>query len=256
MKSIKIAGLCLVSMLMMSMALASAASAAGGWETCREGATTTKYSEHQCLTAGSGDKWGWSEIANTESVKILAMTLTLRDDNTILGSSAVRCDHVTGGGEGAVGPGKFGRITKAKVEKASECAVVEGSGCEKIVEIKGANLPWQTELFVGTNGQLLTKIAAVGGPGAGKEAGWAVTCETALGTKTDTCESEGEAKLEEVELTNQTTKNGTETELLVRGRFQTAHKAKCSEGGKESGTVEGLLAILKNETKPWGLRVS
>jgi hypothetical protein len=256
MKHLKIAGLCLVSMLMTSMALAGTASAAGGWEVCREGATTTKYSEHSCLTAESGGKWGWSEVKNTEAVKILAMTLTLKDTNTSAGTVTVRCDHVTGGGLGAVGPEKFGRITEAKAPKAeTECTAIEGGGslgCSTVVEVHGANLPWQTELFVGANGQLLTKIE---NSGAG-EPGWTVVCKTALGNKTDTCLSTGSTELEEVELTNQATKNGSETELLVRGRFQTAHKAKCSEKGEKSGTVEGLIAILKNETKPWGLRVS
>jgi len=51
MKFVKIAGLCLASMLMMSMALAGTAAAAPLWLLClegKEGSLPTKYTTNQC----------------------------------------------------------------------------------------------------------------------------------------------------------------------------------------------------------------
>ena len=59
MKSIRIAGLCLVSMFAMSMAVSSTASAAPVWEGCLEGSTTTKYKDSSCTVAEAGGSAGW-----------------------------------------------------------------------------------------------------------------------------------------------------------------------------------------------------
>jgi hypothetical protein len=255
MKHLKIAGLCLAAMFVMSMAISATASAAGVWEQCSEGGTATKYSEHQCLKAEGTGKWQWNEVKETEGARILTMTLTLKDEKTLLGVSAIRCDHPSEeGGEGSLGPKGIGRITKAEVKKPeTECTVLEG-GCKagEIKIVKGVNLPWQTELFE-TEKSLQTHIEATT---AGKEPGWEVECNTIGGVKTDTCLQES-GKPETITLVNVASTNSSgEKELLVLGTFlkKTTSKAKCSEGGKESGVVSGQLAILKSNG--WGLRVS
>jgi hypothetical protein len=236
MKHLKIAGLCLVSVIMMSTALAGTAAAAPLWLVCLEGTNLTKYSNNQCTTAEAGGKWQSQGLTTTDRATITAFTLTLTDTKTSLGNTPVRCDS---GGEstGTVGPGAVDVVVTAKVKNAPEnCRGLEG-GCEsnKIEKVEGANLPWQDTLFE-TEKKILSKIEPDGGGG---EPGWAVTCKTILGSKTDTCTSEKE-KEEAVHLENKL----TGTVLLVLGTFIKGVKAKCTEGGAKSGEVEGQFAIL------------
>jgi hypothetical protein len=231
MKSIKIAGLCLVSMLMMSMALASAASAAPLWLGCVEGtAATSKYSSNQCTKTEAAGKWESVEVSRTEKVKVVGFTLTLTDTKAIGGSSKIRCTKGNEG-EGTVGPGNKGRITKAEVTTpGTNCKVVTGL-CSKVEEVKGADLPWQTEIFE-TEGKFLTKIEADGNG----EPGWKVKCS---GVE-DVCTSESSTTLEQAKLEN-VVSSGV---LLVLGTFEKANKAKCTVGGAKAGEVEGQFAIL------------
>jgi hypothetical protein len=238
MKHLKIAGLCLVSMIMMGMALAGSAAAAGPlWLVCLEGSNLTKFSNNQCTTAEpTTGKWQSQGLTTTDRATITAFTLTLTDKNTALGVTRVRCDS---GGEstGTVGPGAVDVVETAKVANAAEnCRGLEG-GCEsnKIEKVVGANTPWQDVLFE-TEKKILSKIEADGNG----EPGWAVTCKTVLGSKTDTCTSEGSSKYETAHLENKL----SGTVLLVLGTFIKAHKAKCTEGGAEEGEVEGQFAIL------------
>jgi hypothetical protein len=257
MKHLKVAGLCLVSMLMMSMALAGTASAQPLWLACLEGTsgtTPTKYTEKQCRTAASGNDgtWQWNEVSGTDKVMILAMTITLTDEKVpIFGKSTIQCGHGTGAG--VIGPKSKGRITEAKVTNPkTECERVSGP-CKagEIEKVEGANLPWQTEMFE-TEGKFQTHIEATT---AGKEPGWSVTCNaevTGKGT-VDTCTQESE-KPETVTLENKASLNSAgEIELLVLGTFLKKHKADCSKGGKEAGVVEGQIAILL--TTGGGLRI-
>jgi hypothetical protein len=234
---IRIAGACLVSMLAMSMALATSASAALHWLVClaeHSGTTTTKWKSSQCTTAGPAGGFEWSEVTGTEAVKSESETITLRDKKATGGSTAVQCTGITN--EGSVGPGKFDRITKVTIT-ASKCARLENSLCESVVEVKAVNLPWQTELEE-TENKILDIINNTGT--SGKEPGWAVTCETLIGPSTDTCEGEGTAKQELLLLANKPT-NG---ELLVLATFEEKRKATCSQGGSEQGEVKGSVAIL------------
>jgi hypothetical protein len=237
MKHLRIAGLCLASMLPMGMAVATTASAAPVWEACAEGVSGTKYSTNQCLKAESGGKWSWQEIKSTDKVAIQNLTLTLADTKTPLGVTRVRCD--TGGvGAGTVGPGGTAVIKNEAVEKASEnCRGLEG-GCEsnKIEKVEGVDLPWQAEVFE-TEAKFLAKIKADGGG----EPGWAVTCKTALGSKTDTCEREGSNNYEQLVLLS--IFSGSPTRLLEIGLAVNLHKSKCTEGGAESGEVTAPQAI-------------
>jgi hypothetical protein len=237
MKHLKIAGLCLVSMIMMGMTLAGTAAAAPLWLVCLEGPNLTKYSSNQCTKAESGGKWQSQELTTTDKATITSFTLTLTDTKTALGSTPVRCDS-GGESEGTVGPGNTAVVKTAIIKSAGTNCRSLGGGCETgandIEGVEGRDLPWQTTLFE-HEGKVLTKIEADGNG----EPGWAVKCKTVLGSKTDVCVSES-GEDEEVELINEVTKGV----LLVRGRFQTAKKADCTEGGKKSGEVAGLIAIL------------
>src|SRR5580704_16925504 len=242
MKFIKIAGLCLVAMFAVSMVAAGTASAAPVWEQCSEGGTATKYTEHQCLTAGAGEKWQWNEVKTTEEVRIKG-SLRLSDTKIpIIGTVAVEC---SGESIGAVGPGIHGRITEIKTS-AAQCRNVEN--CEEVKKIEPRNLPWQTE-NTEVGGKPVAILRAVT-PGAGKEPGWALECKVLGISKEDVCENE-EGKPESLALKNDATKNGTKTELLVLATFEELRKAKCSVGGAESGRVKGSLSILK--ANEWGL---
>jgi hypothetical protein len=252
MKHLKIAGLCLVSMLVMGMALAGNASAAPLWLLCLPNAKG-KFLDPACLKAGEG-KWESESLGTrTDKVVLLGMTIRLEDSKTAAGKTVVQCGH--GVGAGIIGPGNKGLITEAKVKTpSSECEAVEG-GCKKgeVEEIEGRNLPWQTEIFE-TEKKFLTKIEATT---SGKEPGWAVKCNTLLGSKTDECVQE-EGKPEFAELTNK--KSGPkEEELLVLAKFEGKRKAKCSEGGTEAGLAMGQVAILlakPNANEPNGLGLS
>jgi hypothetical protein len=235
MKHFKIAGLCLVAMLMMGMAVSAAtASAAPAWEGCLSGGSTTKYETSACVKASATGTFSWQEINNTDKVTVTGLTLTLRDTKAIGGSSAVQCVGVENEGEGIVGPKNKGKITAAKVKNPkTNCRVIEGA-CKtlggEVRGVTGVHFPWQTELFE-TEHKVLTKIEADGGG----EPGWEVNCEGV----TDTCESEA-GKPEQVRFENALSGGVS----LVRGTFEKVFKAKCSVGGAKSGEVEGQLAVL------------
>ncbi len=155
MKSLKIAGLCLVALAAMAMAMATAAtaSAAPVWEQL-EGTT-------------------WKEVKGTEKV-ISAGTLKLTDTKGGLTGGVVTVE-CSGTDEGTVGPGKYNRITKITV--ANPCRNV--TGCVGTITAEARNLPWQTELFE-TEGKVRDSVVS---EVAGKFPGWKVEC-----TLSDTCE--------------------------------------------------------------------
>jgi len=242
MKLLRIAGLCLVAMVAMAMATAATASAAPVWEQCVKGASGTKYSEHQCLTAEAKGEWGWEEVKSTEKV-ISHGSLLLRDKEIeiLKKSVAVSC---TGKDEGSVGPGKFDRITNI-----TEIKCVPDENCTKITkEAEPRNLPWQTEL-VEEAGKVRDVIT--NGKTGESAPGWAVTCEVEGISATDVCTNEKVSTAVENERTK-----GVEGELLVLATFEKETPgANCSFGAKEgTGQVTGKVAILKENG--WGLRVS
>jgi hypothetical protein len=235
MKRLKIAGLCLVSTITMGMALAGSAAAAPLWLVCLEGSNLTKYSSNQCTTAESGGKWQSQGLTTTDKVVGTSFTLTLVDTKTALGRTVIRCDF-GGEGEGTIGPGGGGVVETVKIkEPAKNCRGLEG-GCEsnKIEEVEGVDLPWQSTLFE-TEKEIIGRIEA----GKNGEPGWAIKCKTVLGSKTDTCESEG-GVWEEGRLENKL----SGITLLVLGTNLKARKQKCTEGGAKSGEFEGQGAGL------------
>jgi hypothetical protein len=245
MKQLKIAGLCLASMLVMSMALAGNASAQPLWLVCLEGTGLTKYSNGQCTKAESSGKFQSLEIPSgvDDTVRLLALTLLLTDLSAgpLKEKATIRCPHPTTGWGLILAPNVL-LVTKAKVENpATECEREEGP-CKagEIEGVDGVHLPWKVEVFE-TESSLISKIEPTAAGGG--EPGWLVKCNTLLGSKTDECVSEGGGTLEETLNLNAT----TEGVLLVRARFLTRRLGKCSEGGAKTGEVRGLIAILLNE---------
>jgi hypothetical protein len=234
MKHLKMAGLCLVSLFVVSMAMAGSASAALLWLVCLEGSGLTKYSSNQCNSAEAGGKWQSLSLPSSDTVRLLAFSLRLEDTGT---GAQVECPDAGTVGWGLIEPSNKGLIKVAEVrEPAVNCkllkpAIISCRETANIEVIEGVNLPWKTEIFT-TEGKSLTQIAA---STAGKEPGWKTRC----GGATDECVSTGTTKLESVELNNEVTKGV----LLVRARFEEAHPAKCSALGGETGHVKGLIAI-------------
>ncbi len=239
MKLLRMAGLCLVAMLTMSIVAAGTASAAPVWEGCTTGGSLTKYKTNQCETAESGGSFEWNEIKSTEGVKVKGETLTLIDEGV---SSTIQCTAEEEG-EGAVGPGNKGRITSGKVNSPStNCKRITGA-CEvgKIEEVKAVDLPWQTEL-VETEKKVQNKLEGT----TNGEPGWAVTCKSAAGKITDTCTAESGKPPTLITLERVKTPRTGGFELLVLGTFlnKTNSKAKCSLGGAEKGEVIGQTSTL------------
>jgi hypothetical protein len=239
MKYLKIAGLCLVSMLLAGMATAGTASAALLWLLCLEGSGLTKYSTNQCTTASGTGKWQSQGIASgvTDTVRLLAFSLRLEDTGA---GTKVECSDsgVPGTGVAVIeGPNK-GKIVKAELPEPEKegCKVLKGfltCTAGKLTKVKGVNLPWNTEIFT-TENKSLTQIL---NSGAG-EPGWAVEC----GGATDSCVAVSPEKPESAELSSVVT-GGV---LLVLSRFESRGEAKCTVGGPKTGKVFGLIAILLN----------
>jgi hypothetical protein len=238
MKSIRIVGLCLASLLAMGMALAGNASAALLWLLCLEGSGLTKYSSNQCTEASSTGKWQSLGLPSgvSDTVRLLAFSLRLEDAN----AATVECTDA-GTGWGLIeSPNKavikVAEITKSLAE--TRCQVLRGFltctvGFGKVTGVHGTNLPWTIEIFE-TEKKNLTQIK---GKNATERPGWAVECAGA----TDECiEEEGEGHHESAELLNGVT-SGV---LLVLARFENHGVAKCSIGGAKEGHVYGLIAIL------------
>src|SRR5258708_7018780 len=137
MKSIKIAGLCLVAMFTMSMALAGNASAAPLWLLCLPwaGGNVTRYETNQCTKVlGTGQ---WESVAigsKTDTVSLKAFTLRLRDKAATGGASEIECnsDLVKDPSGGTISSNNEGKILTAEInitEVNKRCTRLSG-GCE------------------------------------------------------------------------------------------------------------------------------
>ncbi len=235
---VKIAGLCLASMLVMGMALTGTASAAPHWLVClaaHSGTTTTKWEDGQCSKALGTGSFEWSELTTTEAVRTKG-SLLLRDTSSLI-KAEIEC---SGESVGSIGPAKYGRINEIIVSPA-QCRGIKN--CTTVEKIKVVDLPWQTELDE-TEGRISQTLSSTGNG----EPGWEVECLVGSNKINDVCSQEA-GKPESVSLENK----ATGTELLVLATFQHLRKIKCSAGGKESGEVGGSLAGLVIGR---GLRVS
>ena len=236
-KLLQIAGLCLASLLVMSMALAGNASAVLLWLVCLEGAGLTKYESSTCLKASSSGKWQSLGVRSGQkiTVKITAISLLLTDTSTALGKVVANCSSAGSRGEGIIEPNGEGEVRVAEYSAPKTNCTDEENHCGEFTKVRGANLPWKIKLFVGTNGEPLTKIEPHTG---GEQPGWEVTCK-ALIEITDKCVSASGAE-EEIRFKNTI----STTELLVLGLFEQAHSANCSQGGNGAGSVKGSIAVL------------
>ncbi len=242
MKSIKIAGLCLVSMFVVSMAFSATASAT--WEHCTKGAVAglTKWTDHNCSTASGTGEWQWKAINNTEEVRLKG-SLKLSDTKVPLaGTVSVEC---SGEGIGSVGPGQLDRINKIETSPP-QCRNI--AKCEELKKVEAVDLPWQSEAY-NTEGKHFDRLVGTGNG----EPGWNVECKVLGVTKADICLQEA-AKPESIALENKATVVGSETQLLVLATFSGKEKANCEIGKEKAGEVTGSLAIL--QANGWGLRIS
>jgi hypothetical protein len=238
---VKIAGLCLASMLLVGMALAGTANATPLWLLCLEGSNLhTKYSSNQCNKVEEGGKWQSQGLAagQEDTVRLLILTLKLRDTKVpILGESEVQCyNSAAAEGEGVIeGPNK-GKITVARIKEPKvNCKGIKVCKEKEVEEVEGENLPWNTEITE-EGGKFVSKIKA---STSGKEPGWKVKCNTSVGSQTDECLSEA-GKEESVTLENKES-SGV---LLILGTFNKTGVTKCSIGGAGAGKVEGQFALL------------
>ncbi len=236
MKFVKIAGLCLASMLIMGMAITATASAAPHWLVCSEGGSATKYTTSQCTTASSTGKWQWNELTGTEAARTKG-SLLLKDTGALI-KSEVEC---SGESIGFVGPTKYGRIEKIEVSPA-QCRGIKK--CEAVENVEARNLPWQTELYESEKGVILQALSSTG---AG-EPGWRVECKVGSNKVNDVC-TQAPGTQESTLMAN----IATGAELLVLGTFNQKTKANCTAGGSAVGEVVGSLAGL---VPGKGLRVS
>jgi hypothetical protein len=229
MKLLRIVGLCLTAMFVVSMFASATASAAKTLEMCASGSPAgTKYETNQCANALSTGTFAWKEVAATEAVKT-AGTLLLADTKTAAGESAVEC---FGTDEGY----SAGRVTVTTVITVTPANCRQIKVCENVEAVSAVHLPWKSELFE-TEGKAEQKILADGGG----EPGWKIKCKVPiLGAITDECTTEEASKSEVLEATNRV----TNSELLILLTFLGVHKAKCTQGGKESGRVSGSIAYL------------
>jgi hypothetical protein len=243
MKFVRIAGLCLASMLMMSMALVGTANATPLWLLClegKEGSLPTKYTTNQCTTAASENKGKWESVSigtKSDTVRAVALSLRLEDAKGELGAAViVKCPVVKGGG-GLI-EGNVLIVREARAPSPSTECTGEGTGLFKVCktssleEVEGTNLPWKVEISASAG----TYTGKIQPDGAG-EPGWKVKC---AGVE-DSCLSEGAGTLEETSGTAGVVTAGV---LLVLAKFKSTGKADCSVGGKEQGHVQGFVAIL------------
>jgi hypothetical protein len=232
MKRLKVAGLCLVSMLVAGMALAGNASAALLWLLCLpQTGGTERFADNQCTEKEAGGAWESVSLGTkSDTVRLLAFSLLLSDPPI-----TVHCPDVSvNGGWGLIEKNKLiVKIAEVPKPKEEGCKV-EGSllTCKEgaLEKVSAVNLPWTAEMFE-TEKKNLAQIVGSGG----KPPGWAITC----GGVTDTC-TESSGKPEFLELLNGVTKKV----LLVLARLTNKGRADCTVGGKEKGQVKGLIAIL------------
>jgi hypothetical protein len=256
MKRLTIAGLCLASMLVMGMALAGNASAQvpAYWLACLPGTEKvlpTKWTTNQCTEAAPNNEGAWQAkqlpVGTSDTVRLVALTLLLTDLSAgpLKEKATVRCDGTGSKGWGLISNFETEHLVRgliivkvAEVEKASKNCERETGPCKagEVEKVEGADLPWKEEIYETESGK--TFLSRIENDGSG-EPGWKVTCNTLLGSKTDECLSEA-GHPEVFSGVNRV----TEAVLLVSGRFLKVHRAKCSEGGAETGEVEGLIAVL------------
>ena len=231
MKSIRIVGLCLAAVFVMSMVAAGTASAAPHWLVCLNfGGTGTRYSTNQCKEAASGGSFEWGELTGTEKT-VTQGTLILETTGVpIVGEVVIEC---SGTDTGSIGPGNQSRtltVTTASCKAGKNCEKVESAAT-------AVNLPWNTELLE-TEGNIHGTLRK--GAGAAGPPGWRASCKVLGVVEANECTSEAGLLI----LTNDNTP-GTVGPLLVLADFEHPNKtlAACTVSGTK-GDVLGSISIL------------
>jgi hypothetical protein len=179
--------------------------------------------------------WELNGSPITESMKVTSEgTLELEDSKTLVGKTKVKC---SGTDEGTIGLEGTDTITKITVTPNS-CTKVEG-GCESEISAEAVHLPWNTKLITVENSKKEKEVRdEIKNSGAGTP-GWAVTCKTALGKKTDTCEGETTVGIDNV---TKGTHKGDVAALF--DEVSREKPATCSEKKEKSGKVYGTDFII------------
>jgi hypothetical protein len=236
MRSIKIAGLALASILVMGMALAGSASAALLWLVCLEGSGLTKYESSTCLKASSGGKWQSVGVTKAVTVKLLVISLLLADTKTAIGEMVANCPDEGSIGEGVIKANGEGEITAFEYTTAgAKKCTDEKKNCPEFTSFKAVNMPWIFNIEEGPGGEALTTIKPHAGGG---QPGWAMTCKDIVNI-TDECTT-NEKEEEKLKLVNRI----SATELLVAALFESAHEAQCTQSKEKTGRLSGIVAIL------------
>jgi len=238
-KSLKLAGLCLASMLVMGMALAGNAAAVLLWLVCLKGSGLTKYTNSKCSEASSSGEWQSLGVrSGTEiTVKILVISLLLKDTKTTLGEVVANCPNEGSRGEGVIKANGEGEIRVAEYTAAGAKKCKDEAGhCPEFTLVKGIGLPWITNIEEGPNKEPLTTIKPHTG---GVQPGWAITCKDIIEV-TDECAAEKGGEEEKAKLVN-TVSSG---ELLVLSLFEEKQKALCTLSKAKTGEVKGTVAVL------------
>jgi len=238
-KSLKIAGLCLASMLVMGMALAGNASAALLWLVCLKGSGLTKYSSSKCSEASSTGEWQSLGVPSGKeiTVKILVISLLLKDSKTAIGEVVANCPNEGSRGEGVIKANGEGEITVAEYPAAAAKKCTDEKGhCPEFTLVKGINLPWVTNIEEGANKEPLTTIKPHAGGG---QPGWAIMCKDIVEV-TDECKAVASGEEEKAKLVNVVSSG----ELLVLSLFEEKQKAECTQSKEKTGEVKGTVAVL------------
>lgn len=243
MRFIRIAGLCLSAVFVMSMVAAGTASAALHWLVClpsHTGTNTTKWETSQCEKASPTGSWEWSELKGTEATRTQGSLVLVTHGVPIVGEVEVKC---SGTDEGSVGPGNQSRTTAIPSIKCEA-----GKNCEKLVSgAEPVGLPWNSELKE-TEGVIRGTIRK--GAGSTSAPGWRATCRVLGVTEENTCTTE-----EGLVTLSNVNSPGTSGALLVLADFLKPNKpeATCTVSGTKGDVLGGIAILLANGR---GLRVS
>jgi hypothetical protein len=246
MRKIHILMLSLVAVFAFSAVTASMASATEFELLCVEDLTSSvkpKFlTETTCLAGTPVNEegaWflGFEWLVKGNVVPAAGVTVDITTTDIVLNdmsagplkqNTSVLCE---GTGLGLLLPGGLDEQNSFNPEK---CVRVVDGACSTLLTFEEVNLPWLTELLpVGTTENEAQDMIYAG---TGGNPGWAVICETALGTKTDTC------------TTNQgTTLLSPEGEEINAEFLESAAEsewAECSEASpKLNGLVVGLVLL-------------
>jgi hypothetical protein len=186
----------------------------------------------------------WLVGGHTALTKVLADSigeLELTDLKTpIFGAATIKCSGLNEGWIGGDASGanpKWDEITSITgLNAATEplwavCTFVVRGGCETSTppEAMPLNLPWLTELTLSGNTFLDNLI------GTGGNAGWVSRCLVVGVNTQDECTREK---------TSADIDNTTEGDVKALFSEAISEKANCSQGGPESGVVNGEVLIL------------